>query len=534
MGKNYKAQCSASLAPADLWNNDPKVPLPRNPTTYREIDHTKYLGSGFDAWAFQSASVLRLLLASGSYSISTLVNYSAYGFGMFYLFLCSGLIKNAPEAPNKLTRMHLKRFISWLKIKYPNGSSAKNHYASLKGLITALADYGLIKKDLDRIFPESPFPNNQRRIQAATALSFGEMQRLMQALKADLIAIHKNAFTGNSAEAMTVLLLITAARSGINTTPLLEMNRDALAPHPFVPNLKILNTVKRRGKGVQLKVFRETNLIDVYSSIPLDGVAVLNKAIEMSKPLLGLASEEIRPYVWLYRSGQPGRKDHITTLANETIYRSAKRICARHSLKDDDGRPLRVSLSRLRKTMESRLWQLSGGDIVEVASVMNHSPAIADNHYLKMTEDLKLNGAKFVGEIFTDQLRGIDAVPTPQGKCKDTLYGDWAPKDGVSHCSDFIHCLSCSSYAVAGTVEDLYRLFSYQEFLKVEAEYYLTDEWASWREVRFKHIEFISEFTSKNFAASIVEKAKVKAEITPHAFWATKIKFLKKKHDALL
>lgn len=532
MRKNYKAKSFARTKETEHWAADAKVLLPRNPSTYREIDHSRYLGTGFDAWVFQIAFVLRALLSGGNYSVSTLVNYSAYGFATFYLFLNSGLIKSPPEAPDKLTKRHLERFISWLNLKYPNGASAKNHYTSLKGLITALADYGFIKKNLDSIFPVAPFPNSQKRSRSASTLSFSEMQRLIHALKADLIAIHKNEFSGNSAEAMTVLLLITAARSGLNTTPLLEMKRDAVVAHPFVPNLKIINTVKRRGKGTQLKVFRETNLVDTHSAIPLDGVAVINKALEMSRPLLELASEEIRSYVWLYRSGQPGRQEHIAALANETIYRSAKRICARHSLEDDTGNPLLVSLSRLRKTMESRLWQLSGGDIIEVASVMGHSAAVADNHYLRMTEDLKLQGAKFVGEIFADQLRGIDAVPTPQGKCKDSLYGEWAPKDGVNHCSDFIHCLSCSSYAIAGTVEDLYRLFSYQEFLRVEIEYYLGDEWKAWRDARSRHILFISEFTSKSFPASIVKKAKAKAESVPHAFWAMKIDFLKKQNGA--
>jgi hypothetical protein len=142
----------------------------------------------------------------------------------------------------------------------------------------------------------------------------GEMQRLIGALKSDLIAIHKGTFLGNGAEAMTVMLLITAARSGINTTPLLEMKRDALKPHPFIPNLRLITTVKRRGKGAQSKTIRQTNLLDEYSAIPLDGVAVLNKALEISKPLVALAPDEISSCVWLYRSGQPGRSNDIVTL----------------------------------------------------------------------------------------------------------------------------------------------------------------------------------------------------------------------------
>lgn len=225
------------------------------------------------------------------------------------------------------------------------------------------------------------------------------MQRLLTALRSDLVAIHKGKFLGNGAEAMTVMLLITAARSGINTTPLLEMTRDALQPHPFVPNLRLINTVKRRGKGAQSKTIRQTNLLDEYSAIPLDGVAVLNKALEISKPLVALASDDISSYVWLYRSGQRGGENNIVSLSNTALYVSGKSICERHALQDDRGNRLNVTLSRLRKTMESRLWKLSGGDILEVSSVMGHTPSVADNHYLRINDEIKAEGARFVGKL---------------------------------------------------------------------------------------------------------------------------------------
>lgn len=85
------------------------------------------------------------------------------------------------------------------------------------------------------------------------------------------------------------------------------MKRDALQPHPFIPNLRLINTVKRRGKGAQSKTIRQADIWDKYNAMPLDGVAVLNKALEMSRPLMELASDEISSYIWLYRSGQQGR-----------------------------------------------------------------------------------------------------------------------------------------------------------------------------------------------------------------------------------
>ncbi|QCI15707.1 hypothetical protein E6B08_30615 (plasmid) [Pseudomonas putida] len=396
-------------------------------------------------------------------------------------------------------------------------------------MVIVLADYGFVETDTDDLLPPNPFPNNARNTKDADPLTMGEMQRLLGALKSDLVAIHKGTFLGNGAEAMAVMLLITAARSGINTTPLLEMTRDALKPHPFVPNLRLITTIKRRGKGAQSKTIRQTNLLDDYSAIPLDGVAVLNKALEISKPLVALASEEICSYVWLYRSGQRGGANNIVTLTPGALYVTTKNICERHALQDDLGNRLHVTLSRLRKTMESRLWKLSGGDILEVSSVMGHTPGVADNHYLKINDEIKTEGATFVGEAFPDKLRGIHVTPTPPGGCKDSLYGSRAPKDGVNHCSEFIHCLGCPSYAIVGTQEDLYRLFSYQQFLYAEVEYFLTDEWEAWRRRQFDYIKLINEFTSRKFDAALVKRAKAKAESSPHLFWAKKIEFMKKR-----
>ncbi|WP_273662172.1 hypothetical protein O0081_09755 [Pseudomonas aeruginosa] len=526
--KSYKAVMRSVTKGFEAVEDDIKIDLPRNPRNHRQLDHTKYLGLGFDAWAIQSLHVIKALLQGGNFSVTTLIGYSTNGLRFFINFLSGGSVKSPPATPNSLTKSHLDRYVSWLRLKYPNGSTAKNYYTSFKSLVVVLAEYGFIEVNLDDLLPLNPFPNNSQSTKDADPLTLGEMQRLIGALKSDLIAIHKGTFLGNGAEAMAVLLLITAARSGINTTPLLEMKRDALQPHPFIPNLRLITTVKRRGKGAQSKTIRQTNLLDEYSAIPLDGVAVLNKALEISKPLVALAPDEISSCVWLYRSGQPGRSNDIVTLTPGALYVTAKSICERHALQDDQGNRLNVTLSRLRKTMESRLWKLSGGDIIEASSVMGHTPGVADNHYLKINDEIKVDGATFVGEAFPDKLRGINVIPTPPGGCKDSLYGSLAPKDGVNHCSEFIHCLGCPSYAIVGTLEDLYRLFSYQQFLYAEVEYFLTDEWGAWRKRQFDYIRLIDDFTQK-FDLALVSQARAQAESSPHLFWAKKIEFMKKK-----
>ena len=527
--KNYKATLQSFTKKFEPTEESIKIDLPKNPRGHKKIDHSQYLGFGFDAWAIQSIHVIRILLRGGNFSVSTLIGYSVNGLRGFLVFLREGSIELPPMTPNELTKRHVEQYVSWLKVKYPNGSTGKNYYAGFKSLVIVLSDYGFIEKVLDDILPPNPFPNNARNIKDIEPLTMGEMQRLLSALKSDFIAINKGMFLGNGAETMVVMLLITAARSGLNTTPLLEMTREAIAPHPFMPNLRVINTLKRRGKGAQSKAIRQTNLLDEYSSIPLDGVAVLNKALEISKPLVQLASEEIRSCIWLFRSGQPGGENKISALNSSALHMYIKKICERHLIKDDQGNRLIVTLNRLRKTMESRLWKLSGGDIIEVSSIMGHTPQVADNHYLKINDEIKTESAVFVGEAFPEKLRGITITPTPPGGCKDSLYGSLAPKDGVTHCSEFIHCLSCPSYAILGTLDDLYRLFSYQQFLYAEVEYFLTDEWDAWRKRQYNYIRLIDDFISRKFDLVLVTQARAKAESSPHLFWSKKIEFLKKK-----
>lgn len=521
--KEYKASTVADAPQLEELDSEVLcIPLPRNPRGYRQIDHRRFVGLGVDAWIVASTSVMRSLLKGGNFTVSSIIGLSSNGLQRFIPFLQSGILTIVPSAPSMISGSDILRYIAWLKLKYPNGSTAKNYYSALKSLLVGLIDYGFITSTADDLLPSNPFPMNSDNAKAAGTLSSTEMQRLISALKKDLVAIHKGTFSGSSAEPMTVLLLTTAIRSGSNTTPLLEMTRDALQPHPFMPNLRLIKTVKRRGRGAQSRVVRQTNLIDMHSSISLDGVAVLRKAISMSEALSDIAPPELRDLVWLYRSGHRGGFEKIVALSNESLSRSTIAISERHDLKADDGTPLTVTLSRLRKTMESRLWKLSGGDLIEVASAMGHTPQVADNHYLHLDDATKAEGAIFIGQAFTNKLRGLNIVATPLGGCSDSLFGALAPKDGASHCFEFSHCLGCPNYAIVGTVEDLYRLFSYQLFLRIEAEHYPTEEWAGWRD-RNKHlIDLIDKFTSENFNAELISQAKTKAQTSPHPFWARK------------
>ena len=525
--KDYKAKTPAitiDLA-ADSDASGAIVALPPNPRNHNIIDLRPWLGHGFDDWVWAAATVLKARLHSGNYSVASIVSFAANGMKVFLPYLTGNQGGIVPSRPSDMTATDVVRYIAWLRLKYPNGSTAKNYYSAFKSVLVGLMDYGFIDQSHDVLLPANPFPMNGATTRGETPLSQSEMERLAAALKLDLIAIHHGGFSGLDSEALVVLMLIVGMRSGINTTPLPEMKRDCLGPHPFMPNLMLVRTFKRRGKGAQLTSLRQTHIHDLAASIPMDGVAVLKMVLGMTQNLVAEAPDGIKDRVWLYRSSQRGDlKGQTLCLNMGRVHENTKAIVHRHGLFADDGSVLRVTLGRLRKTMENRLWKLSDGDLLAVSAVMGHSPQVADNHYLHLDERTKAEGAKFIGEALPGKLRGHDLVPTPTGSCKDSLQGALAPKDGSTHCAEFTHCLGCPSYAIVGTVKDLHRLFSFQRFLMSEVGYYATDEWSEWRLHHQDLIARIDQIAYDNFIPEMVAQAKALAEKNPHSFWAIRMR----------
>lgn len=525
--KDYKAKASeiATDIAADLGVTDAVVALPPNPRNQNLIDLRPWLGRGFDDWVWAATTVLKARLQSGYYSVATIVSFASNGIKVFLPYLTENHVGTIPLRPSDMGPADVARYVAWLRLKYPNGSTAKNYYSAFKSVVIGLMDYGFIDRPHEELLPANPFPMNAKVTRGETSLSQAEMQKLATALKADLIAIHHGRFTGLESEAIVALMLIIGMRSGINTTPLLEMKRDCLEPHPFMPNLMLVRTFKRRGKGAQSTSLRQTHIHDLAASIPMDGVAVLKKALEMTQVLVLSAPESIKDRVWLYRSSQRGYSKGQTHCLNMgRVHENSKAIVQRHGLLADDGSPLRVTLGRLRKTMENRLWKLSDGDMLAVSAVMGHSPQVADNHYLRLDERTKAEGAKFIGEALPAKLRGQDLVPTPTGSCKNSLQGALAPKDGSTHCAEFTHCLGCPSYAIVGTIKDLHRLFSFQRFLMSEMDYYAKGEWHEWQGHHQDLIAQIDRIAVNNFFPEMVEQAKVLAKKDPHPFWAIRMR----------
>lgn len=498
------------------------IPLPENPSCSRTLDLTPWLNQGIDAWVHACAGQLRAFLQGKSVAPYTVVTYWRSGLRSFFEYLVA---THGPADPAQLEPQDIRRFIGWLSEQGWAYGSQKNIYNNTKSVLTALVRRKLIPEQ-DSLFPANPFPNSNSRRKGQAPLSSTERMRLATALRDDLIAIHKGRFDGVDSHALVVHLLAVAIRCGANPTPLLEAKRDCLQDHPFMPNMKRLILFKRRGNATKVVQLRYSKSADDSVSVAMDGVALVKKALTTSDPLVAEAKPEHRNRLWLYRVDQKNYKDagKVIPLTAITLDKGITALITRHDLRGDDGEPLRLNLSRLRKTVEMRLFDLSGGDLIATAALMGHEPKVADTHYLACTQQMREN-ATFVGEALPDIYRNGDSkiIPitvlpgkTPAGRCKDPYQGDKAPKNGTP-CDDFFSCFACTSYAITGSPDDLHRLFSFYFFLEREMHHGKSEKWRT----EFRHtMLLIDRFTADKFDAEVVAAARERARTEPIRFWA--------------
>ena len=517
-----------------LLTDGPAFELEVDATSRRRVDYKDYLGRGIDAWVWAGLAALRSVADSGTVARKTILNYAGSGWPRWLDFL---ITSKGPADPKHMRPEHINGFVAWLTRRYPAKTSARTNYAHVKPMLMAICNLELGPNDVERLFPVKAFSNKEANRQSSKALSHAEILRLARALKRDLIAIHRSEFNGPDSEALAVSFLVIALRTGINTTPLLEATRDCLSPNPFVPNMMVMRTFKRRGNGQQANPMRQSDGDLGTTVVPMDGVAVLRGVIARTEHLCAEAPPKIRDRIWLYRSRSRRAQGELLALSESSLKVGIKKFVSRHGLLGDDGKPLEPTPTRLRKTMEAKLWKLSDGDLIAVAAAIGHSPDVADQHYLRLTEDMKVDAARFVGLALPEILRGKEAVQssipvsirktvqnTPVGRCANSLDGKRAPKNGVDHCDRFTECLTCPTYVVVGNVKDLHRLFSFQLCLQSEIDYMVGPDMEPWRDHKRELMALIDRFTAAKFARSVVEEAKSLAIAKPHPFWAARMR----------
>lgn len=544
----------------------------RFPAGHKVLDLRSWLSRGIDPWVCAAGFCLKVLLLSGSRTTASVTTYYN-SLPKLFEYLAGG--EQAPaapraSAPSSLSPLHVQHFIGWLQRRAQAGGwrpgSTRAAYKAIKAVLVEMFAQGLIAGQPSRFFPRGAvsWRDGESR---QTSLSDAEQERLAKAVKADLVDIHHGRLTLTQRQVQGLRLLLVAHRQGLNPTPLLEMRRDGLAPG-FLPGTIRMRTAKYRNKKIRGSLGRaaqqregtqpaegQTKEQDEEELVfDLSEGAVLQQAIASTLDLVQEAPTAFKQRIWLYRSEAIRTKGNVSCLSSANLDGVINSIVSRRNLLGDDGKPLRINLSRLRKSRFDRAMRVTG-DLAITANLMGNTPRVAGTNYPSMNDARKAEAARFMNDDYpalmrpgpaprqATEIRHVEVqplkatkggaptampTPTPVSGCKDTLHGEHAPHNGHSHCDRYVMCLFCSSFAVMGTVEGLWRLFSFQAFARAELDYLdealgaerTSDDLLEDLRDRYRvAIPYIDDFTQRQFARTKVAKARAKTAAGLHPFW---------------
>ncbi|MEH6643585.1 hypothetical protein [Vreelandella glaciei] len=503
-----------SLPPANMV-----VSLPEGATDLRKLNFAKHYGSGCDVVVYATQRVLdrmaKTSIESGGKTLTaaSLDTYFSTGVSYFLPFCATMASALGRELRlDDIDRQFIDHFIAHLRQMGHRPGTQRSRYQCAKSILVAMGQSGWIARD---IFPRNPFPNSNRSYKGQTALSEPERLSVLRAMKVDMRKIIKGSGPLTSYELVTCLLAITA-RTGINPTPASELLTDCLHPHPIKKDRYVLVSFKRRGCTTHIQSLRRT--ADVESMVSaLPDVARIIDLVRVRNASPRQASHYPK-WLFVYVNRDNRNAGKISRMTMNTLSRGIKSFLDRHQIKDADGQLLKLNVMRLRKTFENRLFTLSGQDPFLTARLGGHTPQVSDNYYLEAPESAEKDW-RLMGEVRTKELLDhgkIAPLPTqntPIARCRDTLNGECAPKNG-EHCQKFLACFRCRSFVVTG--DDLYRVFSlYWALVQMRQKMGAS----AWKRVYGHIIRIIDQEITPQFDAELVSIQRQRAKVDPHPFW---------------
>lgn len=496
------------------------IPLPINPTSSRNINLSPHIGQGFDSLlpgiylVFKKAIDDSVKSGQSSSSITTIVSYYMNGFRTFsrYLRVLYSVLKRDVEWSD-INNTVIDQYIVYLAQGDQSYATQVSFYSGTKNLLRLCMNAGWLPhiEHPHDLFPKNPYPGSSKSTKGQRPFSKAEFKRLTRAVRDEYKSIVQGSQPLSNFE-LGICLLALGLRTGINPTPALEIPVDCLQPHPLKSDQMVLVWFKRRGNAVRIQPQRKSEEIAELKSIQFDVVDLIE--------LVRLRNQQLRDYsgeerLFVFKSITTN-KGNVAPVSLNGLRNSIKKLVEKHRLKNDDGKPLEVNMSRLRKTFINRVFDLSGGDPLVTARHGGHQLKTANDHYWEAPPEAKVNHRKMIEQrtqfLVSTDLKGGERH-TPIAMCADTINGQRAPKNG-EHCTEILSCFRCKSFVV--TKDDLHRLFSFYWALIEERHSIDTKKWKK----QFRYIrEVIDENISTQFDSSEVAAIKEEARINRHPAW---------------
>lgn len=508
------------------------VKFGRNASSSRSFDFARWYGAGIDPITYACQRQIERFLAGqeGAVAVRTVASYCLDG--LYFFLECCLLRATALGRDLALTDVNRDLVDGYLCHLAGLGvatTTQKCRYTKTKPVLLALGQRRLIplvSSGDGATFPYNPFPNSNHKSKSETALTKRERQAFVVALRQAIKPIWADNAPVTS-EILSFALLVVALHTGRNTTPLIEMSRDCLRPHPK-ENTVFLTLWKRRGYNTSKVALRAESdaerLLESTPSVRTNVERLIRHVMVLTDPLNADAPDDLKGRVWLYRSRDAKSVGQVAALHGQVLAEATKRLVFEYGLTDSNGNPLRINISRLRKTFANRIFELTDGDLATTAAAIGNTLQVTDQNYLAPGEDARRNW-QFMGDLLVEELltRTIGATyrDTPMGRCADPVNGQHAPKREGATCMNFMNCLRCKHYAV--TAKDLYKLFSFYFRVLTERSRMDKRRWAR----EYAHIPrlidhyIVAEGLRRGtFKAAAVDAARERARTLPHPFWS--------------
>lgn len=532
IGQSQDATGNVVVLPETVPPTNTIVEFGRNASSNRTFDFARWYGTRINSITNACQRQIERFLdgRDGARTPASVSSYCLNGLRNF-LEYC---VLHSTDMSRDLTLADVNRdlidgYIYYLASHNVSASTQKTRYTHTKAVLIALGQrkiIPLVNMGDTATFPRNPFPNTNRKIKGETPLSKSERQAFAVALRQAIQPIWAEDIVVTS-ELLIFALLIVALHTGRNTTPLLEMSHDCLSPHPK-DNTVFLVLWKRRGYNTSKVALRGEpeieRLLESTPSVKSNVERLIRRVMQLTWPLNAEAPLDLKGRVWLYRSRESSSAGKVTALNTQLLGKTISRFVIEHNLHDSNGDPLRLNISRLRKTFANRIFELSDGDLATTATALGNTARVADQNYLVAGENARRNW-QFMGQMLIEELltQTISATykNTPTGRCNDPLNGEYAPKHDGKICMNFMNCLRCKHYAV--TSEDLYKLFSFYFRVLDERSRMDKQRWAR----EYAHIPrlidhyIIAEGLRRGiFNAAHVKTTREHARNQPHSFWS--------------
>lgn len=470
------------------------------------------------------------------------------GLQRFWRFLDNFAASNHPiTCLNQIDRECIDSYLTWLELQtVPVGqknvglnltiATKRSSFTSLKALLIDRQKRDPMSVSPQLTFARNPFPNSNRLTPSRQPYSIDEHKRILSALNVDLQTIHGGggAAAIASLQVLVVQLLVLACATGANLQPLLELTRDSIREHPL-KDRELLVTEKRRGwKTSATSISKSSNAtyeIEKIHTIPSSIGDHFRTLCRFTEKLVPFANDRSKPFIFLWAVSRGARKDQVVRLNRQQAKSGLREFAKRHALKDDSGRMLAFSFSRIRPTFATELYRRTS-DIRLVSQALGHSsvettsrfyahpsPQAERNHALvadsmsKQFTKMEFEGKILLAADGSIPLSNVDGLSTKGyntgiARCQNPF------REEDSVCKKFFSCFRCPNMMVFE--DDLWRLFSFYFRLLSERSKLKTDHWM---QTYAPIIRRIDQDIAPLFPQDIVNAARTKAKTNPHPTW---------------